>query len=309
MTRRSPKDLVASLHQRLLNVSRKTGRPFKDLVMYFAIERFLYRLSQSRYGDRVVLKGGLLLQVWRVPITRVTRDIDLLGELSNDLGQIKEVVRGVCDVVVEEDGLVFDAHTVTTTRIAEDADYEGVRATFRGRFGKMPLGMQVDFGFSDVITPAPVPVTYPSVLDHPPAELLAYNRETSIAEKFEAMAKLGEINSRMRDFFDVWILSQNFPFEGSVLADAIRSTFARRGTEVEAEPACFADRFAHAPTKAAQWKAFLKTSRVDQAPAEFAEVVARVREFLQPVARSVAGRRPQESRWQPGGPWTEKSSI
>jgi hypothetical protein len=303
VTRRSPKDIVASIHQRLVNVAKQTGRPFNDLVMYFAIERFLYRLSQSRYGDRVILKGGLLLRVWDTPVTRVTRDIDLLAKLSNDPGQVREVVRGVCDVVVEEDGLVFDADTVTTARIAEDADYEGVRATFRGWFGKMPLAMQVDFGFSDVITPAPVPIAYPSVLDHPPARLLAHNRETSIAEKFEAMTKLGEINSRMRDFFDVWVLSQNFPFEGPVLADAIRSTFARRGMEVEPEPACFTDRFAHAPTKAAQWKAFLKTSRVDQAPAEFAEVVARVREFLQPVARAVASRRPHESKWEPGGPW------
>ncbi len=309
MTRRSPKNIVASIHQRLLNVAKQTGRPFNDLVMYFAIERFLYRLSRSRYGDRIVLKGGLLLRVWNTPVTRVTRDIDLLGRLGNDLDQIKEVVRGVCDVTVEEDGLFFDSGTVTTARIAEDADYEGVRATFRGRFGKMPLAMQVDFGFSDVVTPAPVPVTYPSVLDHPPARLLAYNRETSIAEKFEAMTKLGEINSRMRDFFDVWVLSQSFPFEGPVLADAIRSTFARRGTEVEAEPACFADRFAHAPAKAAQWRAFLKTSRVGQAPAEFAEVVARVRGFLQPVARAVAGRRPHEGRWQAGGPWAQKSSA
>ena len=303
MTRRSPKNIVASIHQRLLNVSKRAGRPFNDLVMYFAIERFLYRLSRSRYSDRVVLKGGLLLQVWDTPITRVTRDIDLLGRLSNDLDQIKEVVRSVCDVVVEDDGLTFDAKTVTTKRIAEDADYEGVRAAFSGQFGKMPLAMQVDFGFSDVITPAPVPITYPSVLDHPPAQLLAYNRETSIAEKSEAMTKLGEINSRMRDFFDVWALSQSFAFEGPVLADAIRSTFARRGTEVEPQPACFTERFARAPAKAAQWKAFLKTSRVGKAPAEFAEAVTHVREFLQPVAQAVTEGRAHDSRWPPGGPW------
>lgn len=306
MTDRSPKNVVASTHQRLLNVSKQVNRPFNDLVMYYAIERFLYRLSQSRYADRVVLKGGLMLQVWNTPVTRVTRDIDLLGKLDNDLGEIKEMIRAVCAVTVEDDGLVFDPGTVTTVRITEDADYEGVRATFKGRFGKMLLAMQVDFGFSDVITPAPAPITYPCVLDHLPAQLLAYNRETVVAEKFEAMVKLGELNSRMKDFFDVWALAQNFAFDGPVLADAIRSTFARRETEMEAEPVCFTERFASIPAKAAQWKGFLKTGRVRKAPAEFTEVVARVRTFLQPVAEAIVSQRDHDGQWRPGGSWGDR---
>ncbi len=303
MTDRSPKNIVASIHQRLLNASKQTGRAFNDLVLYYAIERFLYRLSQSPYADRVVLKGGLMLNVWNAPVTRVTRDIDLLGKLSNDLDRIAEVVRAVCAVAVEDDGLVFVPETVMARRIAEDAEYEGVRALFKGHFGKVPLAMQIDFGFSDVITPASVPITYPSVLGHSPPQLMAYNRETAVAEKFEAMIKHGELNSRMRDFFDVWVLAQNFAFDGRSLADAIRATFDRRQTTIEIEPVCFSERFITTPAKVAQWKGFIKNSRVAPAPPEFAAVIARVRQFLQPVAHALAEQRDFDRRWLVGGTW------
>jgi len=303
MTDRSPNNIVASIHQRLLNASKQTNRPFNDLVTYYAIERFLYRLSQSRYADRIILKGGLMLQVWNAPVTRITRDIDLLGKFNNDLDQVKKTVGVVCDIEVENDGLVFDPKTVETSRIAEDADYKGVRVTFRGRFGKMPLAMQIDFGFSDVVTPEPAHINYPSLLDHPQAKLLAYNRETVLAEKFEAMVKLGELNSRMKDFFDVWALAGNFYFNGRILADAIRSTFMQRETNIEADPACFSDRFAQAPAKSAQWVGFIRNSRIEVAPAEFAEVLAYVRDFLQPVADSLSAQRTFDKIWSEGGPW------
>jgi predicted nucleotidyltransferase component of viral defense system len=302
-----PKNIQASIHQRLLNVSKQSGRPFNDVAMYYAIERFLYRLARSRHAENIVLKGGLLLRVWEVSATRVTRDIDLLGKLSNDPGQIREIVRELCRVEVEDDGLTFDPDTVTTARIAEDADYEGVRAGFQGRFGKMPLAMQIDFGFSDVVTPRPEPITYPSVLDHPPARLMAYNRETVVAEKFEAMVKLGELNSRMKDFFDVYVLAQHFAFEGLEVADAIRATFERRGTAPESRPVCFGDEFSASESKTQQWAAFLKTSRVDQAPAQFPEVIAFITGFLGPVAASLANRQAFDSRWPAGGPWIKES--
>lgn len=306
MTDRTPKNIVASIHQRLLNVSKQTGRAFNDLVMYYAIERFLYRLSQSAHADRVVLKGALMLQLWKTPATRITRDIDLLARLNNDLGQIADVVRAVCVADVEYDALVFDPESVETARIAEDADYEGVRATFKGQFGKMPLAMQIDFGFSDVITPGPTEITYPTVLDHPPAKLRAYNRETVVAEKFEAMVKLGELNSRMKDFFDVWILAQTFEFDEQTLADAIVATFARRKTDPQVEPVCFTKAFCDLPSKAAQWKGFIKTARVENAPASFADVISHVRNFLQPVAEAIVHQRKPARQWLPGGPWVEQ---
>lgn len=303
---RPPKNIQASIHQRLLNVSKQSGRPLNDVAMYYAIERFLYRLSVSSYANSIVLKGGLLLRVWDVPATRVTRDIDLLGKLSNDPGHIRDMVRDVCRVEVDDDGLTFDPDTVSTARITEDADYEGVRAGFQGRFGKMPLAMQIDFGFSDVVTPRPEPISYPSVLDQPPAQLMAYNRETVIAEKFEAMVKLGELNSRMKDFFDVYVLARHFAFDGRTVADAIRATFERRGTALESRPVCFGDAFTSSESKAQQWTAFLKRSRVDHAPAQFPDVVAFILGFLGPVATALYDQQAFDARWSAGGPWTRE---
>ena len=297
------KNVAASVHQRLLNVGKQTSRPFNEIVQYYAIERWLYRLAKSDYRERFVLKGALMLLVWKTSVTRPTRDIDFLARASNDLESIRGLIAEVCGLSVENDGMAFDPGSVTTERIAEDADYEGVRASFSALLGNTRLHMQVDIGFSDVITPDPIAITYPTILAQPAPELRAYNRETVIAEKFEVMVSLGEINSRMKDFFDVWLLAESFDFDGSALANAIRETFARRRTRIDIEPICFAHRFAHDPAKSKQWTAFLRRSLLTSAPSAFFEIVERIKLFLQPVATALENGKPFDLRWQRGGPW------
>lgn len=297
------KNMAASVHQRLLNIAKQRNRRFNDLVQHYALERWLFRLSRSAYGERFVLKGALLLVAWNTPTTRPTRDIDLLGRISNDLGLVRSVIAEIIQTPIEDDGLVFDPTSVTTERIAEDADYAGVRAKFLGHLGNARVAMQVDIGFSDVVTPTPSRITYPTILDQPAAELLAYNQETAIAEKFEAIVKLGEVNSRMKDFFDIWLLASSFEFNGLGLAAAIRATFARRETTLEAEPVGLSNEFAHDPSKAAQWEAFIRRSLLTDAPGEFSEAVVRVRDFLQPVAIAIGEKRAFTAHWPPGGPW------
>lgn len=192
---------------------------------------------------------------------------------------------------------------MTKGPLAEDADYEGVRSKLRGHLGTNRIAMQIDIGFSDVITPGPVRISYPTILDQPAAELQAYNRETVVAEKFEAMVKLGELNSRMKDFFDIWLLARDFEFDGRVITEAIRRTFERRGTPLEANPICFKDDFAAAPSKVAQWLAFVRRGRLADAPAGFPEVVGHARVFLQPPAAALTERGEFDWRWPPGGPW------
>jgi predicted nucleotidyltransferase component of viral defense system len=278
------KNVAASVHQLLLNVAKHSGRRFNDLVQHYALERWLFRLSRSAYGERFVLKGALLFVVWKTPVTRPTRDVDLLGRISNDLDSVRAVIAEIVQTPVADDGLVFDAASVTTERIAEDADYEGVRAKFMGRLGSTRVAMQIDIGFSDVVTPTPTRVSYPTILEQPAAQLLAYNRETAIAEKFEALVKLGDVNSRMKDFFDIWLLAANSEFDGPILVAAVQATFAQRQTPVEVDSVGFSDEFARNPSKAAQWAAFVRRSLLADAPADFSEVVASVRDFLQPVA-------------------------
>lgn len=303
MTKRATNQ-AASVHQRLLNLAKVRGRPFNELLQFYAIERFLYRLAQSQYRDRLVLKGALMLLVWKTPVTRPTLDIDLLGRISNDLESVRSVIEEICRQAVEDDGLLFDSSTVIMDRIAEDADYEGVRARFQGHLGKARIPMQIDLGFSDVITPAPVSITYPVLLGHPRIDLLAYSRETAIAEKLEAMVSLGQLNSRMKDFFDLWLLARTQEFDGRVLAEAISRTFARRQTPVIVDPVCFTEDFATDPIKAIQWAAFVRNGKLTDAPGSFQEVVTNVRIFLRPAVEAVIAKDEYSSHWRPCGPWT-----
>lgn len=303
MTKRLIKNVAGSVHQRLLNFAKQTDRRFNDVVQYYADERWLYRLSRSQHGEQFVLKGALMLLVWKTPVTRPTRDIDLLGRVSNDLESIRSVIADVCRTPVEGDGLVFDANSVTTERIAEDADYEGVRAKFHGRLGNTRIAMQIDIGFSDVITPGSVQITYPVILDAPAARLHAYNRETVVAEKLEAMVKLAELNSRMKDFFDIWLLAGNFDFEGRTLSEAVRRTFERRGTLLQPEPICFTHLFAENSARQIQWSTFVRRSRLADAPPELSRVIEQVRSFLQPLMSALVQGHDFQARWPSDGPW------
>jgi predicted nucleotidyltransferase component of viral defense system len=305
MTKRSPKNIVASVRQRLLDKARETGRPFNELLQYFAMERFLYRLSNSPYADSFVLKGALMLTVWEAPLTRPTLDIDLLGRIDNRIDTIVRVTKEICRQEVEPDGVVFDIATIGAERIAEDADYGGIRVRFRGSLGTARIVMQLDIGFGDVVIPSPEPTKYPVLLDLPAPHLLGYSRESTIAEKFEAMAKLGILNSRMKDFFDLWLLSRAFDFDGATLAEAILKTFSTRGTKIPAEPIALTDAFAEDATKAAQWRGFLRRNRLSEAPKDLTEVIMSIGAFLKPIAEHLAAGHVFESIWKAPGPWSE----
>ncbi len=283
MTKPDTKNVGASVRQRLLNKARETGRPFSELLQYFAMERFLYRLSKSEHADKFVLKGALMLTAWNAPLLRPTMDIDLLGRTGNDIEAMEAIVRQICTGRVElDDGLVFDAATVQGERIAEAAEYEGVRIRFRATLDAARIQMQLDVGFGDIVVPAAVATIYPTILDLPAPHLLAYSRETAIAEKFEAMVKLGELNSRMKDFFDIWLLSGSFDFDGLRLREAIETTFKRRGTALPiAEPIALTPEFSSNSQKQTQWAGFIRRMKLREVPS-LPEIVGGLRDFLMP---------------------------
>ncbi len=196
MSKRKVTDVAASVRARLLTYSKESGRPFQEILQYFAMERFLFRLSRSKHADKFVLKGGLMLAAWNAPRSRPTKDIDLLARMSNEVDVVANVVREVCTVVEPSDGLSFDPDSIEAVVIKEDADYEGVRVTFLGHLKNARIHMQIDMGFGDVIVPEPMQITYPTILDHDAPQIRGYPRETTIAEKFEAMVKLGLLNRR-----------------------------------------------------------------------------------------------------------------
>lgn len=303
MTSGPPKNVAHSVHQRLLNRARDTGRPFNELLQYYAMERFLYRLSRSSHGEKFMLKGALMLTVWDAPATRPTRDIDLLGHTHNAPSAVAAIVEDLCAVEVQPDGLAFDPATVSAETITHGAGYRGVRVRFQGRLGTAVVHMQVDVGFGDVVTGSRGPVEYPVLLGFPPPRLRGYSRESTIAEKLHAMVHFGELNSRMRDFYDIWLLARGFEFDGRQLADAIRKTFQARETEVVASPVALTDRFARDPGRQTMWRSFRRRSRIEEAPAQLPEVIAEVRAFLGPVLSSLAAGGTFEGAWRPSGPW------
>ena len=291
------------MRQRLLNKARQTNRPFSELAQYFAMERFLYRLSKSSYADKFILKGALMLSVWKAPLARPTMDIDMLGQINNRIENIVNVMRSICTQQVESDGITFDADGVRGERITEDVDYEGVRIKFGGRLGTARISMQVDIGFGDVVIPPAIPIAYPTILDLPIPHLLGYSMESTIAEKFEAMVKLGILNSRMKDFFDIWFLIRRFNFSGHTLQKAVKATFFTRSTDLPTVPVAFTPNFSGDPVKDAQWKAFVRKNRLVDIPKDFQEIVADIAAFLGPLVENLARNIPFTSSWKAPGPW------
>jgi hypothetical protein len=228
----SRRDPAASIRQRLLKLARTDGRPFQELLQYYATERFLYRLAQSPHRDRFVLKGALLMTAWRSPGSRPTKDIDLAGRTSNDPEGIAILIREICGSNPSEDGIRFDPDSVTAERITEDATYEGVRVRFGASLAGARVAMQVDVGFGYTIVPDLVVLEYPTILDLPAPVLPSYPKESVVAEKLEAIAVLGMLNSRQKDYFDLWLLSRMYKFDGELFASAVSATFRNRGTEV-----------------------------------------------------------------------------
>lgn len=308
MTNDAPKDLAASIRQRLLDMARRTGRPFNELLAYYGMERFLYRLSQSKHASSFVLKGALLLHALQGEEARSTSDIDLLGFGSDAPEAVAKRVRECLLVEVPPDGVLFDADSVNAEPIAEGADYQGVRVQVRGALGKMRLALQVDVGFGDALEPEPALIDYPVLLNFPAPKLLGYARESVVAEKFDAMVKLGATNSRMKDFGDLYGLSLTMPFDGVSLTKALEATLSKRGTRIqEALPLVLTPEFGLLSQKQTQWRSYLKKRQFAVRPPDsLEEVLNQIRLFLLPPVTALSQHTLFKKRWLPGGPWKDE---
>jgi len=294
-------NVSASVRQRLLNKARSERRPFNELLQYYAMERFLFRLSKSQHADQFVLKGALMLRVWRAPEQRPTMDIDLLGMTSNKEADIIAQIFDILDAAVEDDGLSFDHSSVRTEQITADAEYEGLRVRFTGSLGTARINMQIDVGFGDAVYPEPIESELPTILGDPSPRLLCYSMESAIAKKLEAMVKRGVLNSRVKDFYDVWLLSRQFTFNGADLSEAIRLTFAQRESEVSRDIAAFSKSFTDA--RQVQWESFRKRLQQENVPLAFQDVVAVVEEFLGPVLEGMESGIGGPDHWDRDGGW------
>jgi len=301
-----PKNLAASIRQRLLSISRDRGEVFDLVLTLYALERFLYRIGKSEHADRFVLKGAMLFACWTGQAHRPTRDLDLLGYGDASADGLKTVFREVCQTKVEPDGLRFDAAEIRASEIREDQEYPGQRVELWAFLGRARIKVQVDVGFGDSVTPEAEEIDYPTLLDLPAPRIRAYPKETVVAEKLQAMVALGMFNSRMKDFYDIWIMSKRFPFDGPALTEAIRSTFARRRTEISAgTPTPLTDEFAGDADRAAQWRAFLtRSGLLANEGLGLREIIEELRRFLMGPVTAVAKEESFAMSWPAGGPWT-----
>lgn len=280
-------DIAASVRARLLNVAKAQGVDFNQVLVRFALERILYRLSQSGHANRFLLKGALLFTLWYDMPHRATRDADLLGFGASDLDSVAQTFRDIASVPVD-DGIVFDPVSVIAEEIRKDARYAGARILIGGELAKARCKTQVDIGFGDAVTPGPVDATYPVLLDDLPApHLRTYPVYTVIAEKLHAIALLGMTNSRMKDYLDLSVLLERETLDIDVLTQATKATFERRGMGVPTElPVGLTDEFAHDPSRQVLWQAFLKKNEL--APEPLASIVARLRVALEPALNRAA---------------------
>lgn len=276
------RDRAASVRARLLNVAKTTGADFNLVLVRFALERLLFRLSTSAHADRFVLKGALLFTLWYDLPHRATRDADLLGFGSGDTAAMAQVFRDIASIA-GEDGIVFDPASVRVIEIRKEAGYGGVRVTLSGQLAGARCVAQVDVGFGDAVTPGPIDAIYPVMLDDLPApHLRAYPVYTVIAEKLHAVVALGMVNSRLKDYLDLVVMAEREALDGSTLALAIAATFQRRGTGVPAAlPIGLSDEFALDPSRIALWQSLLKKNVIAHRP--LVDVVSVLRAILWPA--------------------------
>ena len=273
-------NLAASIRDRLLNRAKTERTEFGLLLTRFALERLLYRLSISRHREQFLLKGALLFDLWFDEPHRPTRDADFLAFGSPDLSAMAATFREIC-ALEAEDGITFDPTSVKAQEIRKEANYAGIRITLTGSLDRARCPVQADIGFGDAVTPAPEETDYPLLLnDLPTPRLHVYPRYTVIAEKYHAIASLGIANSRMKDFFDLWVLTRQSELDPTILRRAIAATFVRRSTALPTNtPVGLSDEFAGDGAKQIQWRAFKARNQL-VAP-ELQVVVPHLRQFLQ----------------------------
>jgi predicted nucleotidyltransferase component of viral defense system len=280
---KAPKNLTASIRQRLLDLARREGRVFDVVLVTYGLERLIFRLSISDYRDQFILKGGMLVTHWIRDESRVTRDVDFLGYGDASEGHLKTVFSKLLSLEAN-DGLVFDVDGLTAETIKEDQEYGGIRLKTIAYLGKTRIPITIDIGFGDAMTDRDYTIDYPSLLDMPPASIRAYPPATVVAEKFHAIVALGLVNSRMKDYYDLWAIHNTQSLKAKDLDTAIQATFERRGTDIPREmPIGLSDDFVNDKQKVRQWGAYIAS--INREGLSLDTVVEVIRSYTGPACK------------------------
>lgn len=297
-------NVAVSVMARLLTRAKSRGEDYQLLVTAYAFERLLYRLGQSPVRDRFVLKGAMLLRLWSEQPYRATRDLDLLRRGDATFDAIRRDLQVILATRVPDDGITYDTASLALEHIRADEEYVGTRVSLSARCGKARLSLQVDLGVGDAVWPEPLVRRYPALLDAPAPEVFAYERETVVAEKLEALVVLGNRNSRIKDFFDLHMLATTFAFDRRELGESVRRTFERRKTPIpDVAPIGLTPEYWENPSRPTQVRAFARRAGLAATAETGRAFNAVLAAFLLPVLDDVAAGAPQAGIWAPGGPW------
>ena len=287
-----------SIKAKIRKEASTSKKEFDFLLLHYFIERLLFRLSISPYVNNFVLKGGILLYTVLDNQARPTRDIDFLAKyIKNTPDELVRIFKEIASISVD-DAVTFDLENINVERIKEDADYQGIRIKLTAYLERSRHILQFDIGFNDVIIPHPVEMIYPTLLDMEPPRLKAYSLESVIAEKFQAIVFLADLNSRTKDFYDIYELSRHCDFNGIILSEAIAQTFRNRKTELSPQPIVFNDDFPLIPDKQIQWMAFRRRTGITNIPNDFSSVVLGIKSFLSPVYEALIKKIPFSDQWK-----------
>ena len=298
-------NLEVSVLARLKKLSQERNTDYQLILTRYAIERFLYRLSCSKYQESFILKGAILLLAHTNSCYRPTRDLDLLGFIAESGSSLKKIISEICTEDVPNDGVSYLPDTITIIDIREESKYEGKRVKLLAHIGKTRIQIQIDIAFGDAVFPEPERIKYPTLLTFPEPHIRAYPLEAIIAEKLETMISLGIINSRMKDIYDVYTLIKSFSFDGEILSRSIAETFTRRKTALPKNtPIVFSKEFADDNTKKNQWAGFLKKTGLSISE-ELDEILNKISNCIQPIIEHLQSREPFTFFWSAGGPWNK----
>jgi hypothetical protein len=298
------KNTPASIQARLKNEAGKQGRPFAEILQYYTMERFLFRLSKTKYAAKFILKGGLLFYVWNIPLRRSTKDIDFRGYVINSRESLLQILREVIAESSPEDGIVFDPKSISVEKTQIDADYQGIRAKLTAHLGRSKIPVQIDIGFSDEVASKAETVDYPNILPGlKQVRMKGYPKESVVAEKFHAMIRHAELNSRMKDYYDLWLISETFDFDSQPLQKAIETTFRKRDTELPIErPIALTVEYASA--NQVRWSNFLKKMNLETNESnDFVTIIQKIWIFLQHPLLASINKIKSNRHWTPRKDW------
>lgn len=309
MTHEPRKNTAVSIRARLLSLAQSKGEDYQRVLGRYAIERFLYRVGRSPYRDKFAVKGATLFTLWTGHTHRPTKDLDLLGwGSSSAIGEVEATIRAICEIQ-DDDGIVFDNESIDATRIKEEDEYEGVRVKLLAELAGARIPMQIDIGFGDAVYPETELVSFPVLLPMEAPFIHAYPRETTIAEKFHAMVVLDIRNSRMKDFYDVWLMATTWTFDMASLRTAIIASFERRGSKIPTEvPFALTENFLDDPQKKRQWQAFANQLNPKDELPSLEEVGALLRAFLLPCIAKAQLTESTIDRWTPILHWSQSQN-